>query len=75
MDARLTRDGLLRLELRLTTRQRQGLYERFEQLRKSRGEPLTDHECLSILLSDFFLGERGLVPSEEGEDSPIPALM
>jgi len=67
MDARLTRDGLLRMELRLDTRQRQALYERFAELRRDRGEPLTDAECLALLVRDFFLGPEGLVPGEEGE--------
>ena len=65
MDARLTRDGLLRLELRLDTRQRQALYERFAELRQHRGEPLTDAECLALLIRDFFVGPEGLVPPED----------
>ncbi len=67
MDARLTRDGLLRLELRLDTRQRQALYERFEELRRARDEPLSDAECLALLIEDFFVGPEGLVPEDDDE--------
>lgn len=73
MDARLTRDGLLRLELRLDTRQRQALYERFEELRRTREEPLSDAECLELLIEDFFVGPEGLVP-EEDDDEPAVAV-
>jgi|GEM_PF-4094058 len=67
MDARLTRDGLLKLELRLDPRQRQELYRRFEQLREERGEPLSDRECLTLLLRDVFVGDDGLVSGSEGD--------
>lgn len=67
MDARLTRDGLLRLELRLDTRQREALYERFEELRRTRDEPLSDAECLALLIEDFFVGPKGLVPKNDEE--------
>ena len=65
MDARLTRDGLLKLTLRLDTRQRQALYERFDELRRDRGEPLSDAECLALLVEGFFVGPEGLVPLDE----------
>jgi hypothetical protein len=61
MDARVTRDGRLRLELHLDMRQRQALFERFEELRRLHGEPLSDQECLSLLIESFFVGPAGLV--------------
>ncbi|RMH36568.1 MAG: hypothetical protein D6689_22240 [Deltaproteobacteria bacterium] len=61
----MTRDGLLRFELRLDTRQRRALYERFEELRRAHGAPLSDAECLALLVEDFFVGPQGLVPDED----------
>jgi hypothetical protein len=69
MDARLTRDGLLRLELRLDTRQRQALYERFDELRRDRSEPLSDAECLALLVEDFFVGPDGLISVDDEESA------
>jgi hypothetical protein len=67
MDARLTRDGLLRVELRLSARQCQALYARFDELRRVRGEPLSDQECLRVLLADCLAGAKALF-GEDGED-------
>jgi hypothetical protein len=64
MHARLTRDGLLRLELRLGPRQRLALYERCEELRREHGA-LSDAECLAMLVEDFFVGPGGLVPPDD----------
>ena len=74
MDARLTRDGLLRLELRLDTRQRQALFARFEELRQSHGEPLSDQECLGLLVADLFVGVDGLVPSNDEDEGEATGL-
>jgi hypothetical protein len=60
MDARLTRDGLLRVELRLTAGQRRALYARCEELRRARGEPLSDQECLRLLLAGCLAGAEAL---------------
>jgi hypothetical protein len=60
MDARLTRDGLLRLELRLDTRQREALYARFEELRTSLDEPLSDQECLSLIVEGALVDKLEL---------------
>jgi hypothetical protein len=61
MDARLTRDGVLRLEVRLDPEQRRALYDRFAELRRSLDQPLSDQECLSLLIADFFVGPEGLL--------------
>jgi hypothetical protein len=61
MDARVTRDGRLRLELHLDPRQRRALFARFDELRRQCGEPLSDQECLSLLVEDFFVGPGGIV--------------
>ena len=55
------------MELRLDTRQRQALYERFDELRRDRDEPLSDAECLALLIEDFFVGPEGLVPEDDEE--------
>ena len=71
MDARLTRDGMLRVEVRLDPRQRQALYGRFAALRRIHGAPLSDQECLSMLVHDFFVGADGLVADPAAECASV----
>jgi hypothetical protein len=56
------------MEVRLDPRQRRALFERFDQLRKALDEPLSDQECLMLLLEGFFVGPDGLLSRDEPAD-------